>query len=263
MRKIVIIILALSFLADIVYAGGQTSIDFLMRAEMASSQRLLDDEQDYDFPLAGESGREPGQKSAGRAALYSILLPGAGQYYIDGAGTKAKLFFGVEAGLWLSYFGFRRYGDYKEEAAKGWAVIHAGANPDNNDEDYWIKMTYYDNRDRNEDDGLGYNQMALVYDRDEANIFPETSLYYWNWDTRNSRQKYRNLRNESKTAYERSDISVGVILANHIVSGIEAFFSASKHNRHIEFADSGFKFKYKIKPSLKNPSLVVSLIKTF
>ena len=244
-------------------AGTLSGIELMMRAELASAGGEFDDDKDYSFPLSSESESNPGAKSTGRAALYSLLIPGAGQYYVESGALKAKLFFGTEAGLWLSYFGFRLYGNMKEDAAKGWAVIHAGANPDNDSEDYWIKMTYYDNRDRNEDDGLGYNQMALVYDRDEANLFPETPLYYWNWDSRESRQKYRNLRNQSKTAFERSDISVGVILANHIVSAIEAFFSASRHNRHIEFANTGFKFKYKMNPSLTNPSLAVSLTKNF
>lgn len=263
MNKILLIFLVVICSGAAANGDSDTSIDLLMKAELASTVLRIDDDQDYSFPLSSDSEDDPNYKSTSRAALYSLLIPGAGQYYIEGSSFKAKLFFGIEAGLWMSYFGFRKYGDFKESAAKGWAALHAGANPNNGDEEYWIKMTYYDNRDRNEDDGLGYNQMALVYDRDGALLFPETPLYYWNWDSRESRQKYRNLRNESKTAYERSDLSVGLVLANHIVSAIEAFFSASRHNRHIEFANSGFNLKYKIKASLDNPTFVVSLVKTF
>lgn len=105
--------------------------------------------------------------------------------------------------------------------------------------------------------------MVLVNERDYSLLFPETSKYYWNWDNRESRQSYRNLRNESKTAFQRSDLTLGIILANHMISAIEAFFTASRHNRHIEFADTGFKLKYNLKPNPVNPSVSVSLVRNF
>ena len=264
MSKYVKILTLASFLIVQAIAGAGMTVDQMMRAELSMAAQMDRDEQeDYDYPLTGEGEDSPFAKSPGRAALYSLILPGAGQYYIHGSSVKAKLFFGLETGLWLGYLGFRKFGEYKEDAAKGWAVVHAGAYADNGDEEYWIKMTYYDNRDRNEDDGLGYNQMALVYDRGDAVIFPETPNYYWNWDGRESRQVYRNLRNQSKTAFERSDISLGIILANHIVSAIEAYFSAGKYNRNIEFSDTGFNLKYDFKANPVNPSVSLSLVKNF
>jgi hypothetical protein len=263
MRRLILIIALSSLLGFNAWGGSVKPIDTMMRLRLASSNKAQDDEEDYSFPLSSRAENQEGYKSSGRAALYSLVLPGAGQYYIGGANFKAKLFFGMEAGFWLTYLGFRKYGSYKEESAKGWAVLHADANPDNNDDDYWVKMTYYDNRDRNENDGLGYNQMARVYDRNDANTFPETPLYYWNWDTRDSRQRYRNLRNQSKTAFERADVAVGVIIANHVVSAIEAFFSAGKHNRHLEFSDTGFKLKYNLTANPSNPAVTLSITKNF
>jgi hypothetical protein len=265
MKNIIVIITILALVCPIVNADPVKSVDQMMRLELASAQFNQDDEgEQLSYSIGGEEVQSrPGQKSPGRAALYSLMLPGAGQYYVGGASFKAKMFFGLEAGLLFTYLGFRKYGDFKEDAAKGWAVLHAGANPDNGDDNYWVKMTYYDNRDRNEDDGLGYNQMARVYDRNEAALFPETSLYYWNWDNRESRQSYRNLRNQSKTAYERADITVGILIANHMISAIEAFFAASRHNRHLEFSDSGLKLKYRLEPNPGNPAVSLSLVKSF
>lgn len=243
-------------------ADQPISIKHLMSQKLAlASDDMQTDDDNMNFPLSSEKYKEQ-YKSSSRAAFYSLIVPGAGQYYID-KGYKSKVFFGIETGLWLTYFGFRKYGDFKDDAARGWAVLHAGANADNGDDNYWVKMTYYDNRDRNENDGQGYNQMAAVYDRGEANLFPETPQYYWNWDTRDARQKYRNLRNQSKTALERADIAVGVIIANHVVSALEAFFSASKFNRHLEFSAAGFELKYKIKANLKNPAVSVTLVRNF
>jgi hypothetical protein len=105
--------------------------------------------------------------------------------------------------------------------------------------------------------------MARVYDRSEAVLFPETPLYYWNWDNRESRQSYRNLRNQSKTAYERADITIGILIANHMISAIEAYFTATRHNRHLEFSDSGLKLKYQLEPNPGNPAVGLSLVKSF
>ncbi len=265
MVRYFIIITLVAGLSVTTIADPDRSIDKLMRLELASAGELDDEEQgeEYSFPLSSNTENSPNFKSSGRAALYSLALPGSGQYYVQGASLKAKFFIGLEAGLWFSYLGFHKFSDYKDDASKGWAVVHAGADASNSDDDYWVKMTYYDNRDRNEDDGQGYNQMVLVNERDYSLLFPETSLYYWNWDGPETRQKYRNLRNESKTARERADITLGIIIANHLISGIEAFFTASRHNRHIEFADTGFKLKYDIRANPVNPSVSVSLVRNF
>ena len=149
--------------------SAQISIQQQMQPQLAQLRPAGDDE--FNIPLAG-GAKNKAYKSRAKAALLSLVIPGAGQYYIAGGGFKAKLFFGIESGLWLSYYGFHNFGDFKSDASKGWAVLKAGANPNNKDENYWVKMTYYDNRDYNNDDGYGYNQMAAVYDRENALLFP-------------------------------------------------------------------------------------------
>jgi hypothetical protein len=260
MKKIVLILLFL--LCTFHYALAESTIDQMMRLEIKSSEfNSDDDEQGFDYPISGDYN-DKAYKSQSRAAFFSLLLPGGGQYYID-KNYKSKLFFSIESGLWLTYLGFRKYGSFKENSAKGWAVMKAGACPYNTDENYWIKMTYYDNRDRNIGDELGYNQMAAVYDREDAVLFPETPEYFWDWESSADRQKYRDLRNQSKTAFERADITIGIIIANHLVSAIEAFFSAGKYNRNLEFTSTDFKFKYDVKPDFDNPTISISLAKNF
>jgi hypothetical protein len=237
---------------------AQTSIRQQLTPRLIQLRPAGDDE--FNIPLAG-GAKNKDHKSRTVAALYSLILPGAGQYYIAGAKLKAKMFFGVESGLWFSYYGFHQYGTYKSDASKGWAVLKAGANPDNTDSNYWVKMTYYDNRDVNEDDGYGYNQMVAVSTRDNGLIFPETQDYYWNWDNKADRDKYRNLRNQSKIAYKRADLILGGIVINHVFSAIEAFMAAGKFNRRIEF--SGVDIYYSFKPTLVNPSVKIGLTKTF
>ena len=241
-------------------AWTQVTVDQLMQTELNSVQ--FDDDDEFNIPLVGRS-EDIKYKSRIKAALYSLILPGAGQYYISDI-SKAKLFFGIEAGMWFSYYGFRKYGAFKNEAAKGWAVLKAGASPANKDERYWVKMTYYDNRDRNEGyEELGYNQMAAVVELDDALLFPEIPEYYWNWENKADRQKYRNLRNQSKTAFKRADLAIGMLIANHVISAIEAYWATSKYNRRLEFSSSGFKMYYSLNLDFENPAIVFGLIKNF
>jgi hypothetical protein len=240
------------------FAQAQTTIRQQLTPQLVQFRPAGDDE--FNIPLAGGSDRK-GAKSRAKAALFSLILPGAGQYYITGGTLKAKMFFGVESGLWFSFYGFRQYSQYKSDASKGWAVLKAGANPDNKDSNYWIKMTYYDNRDINETDGYGYNQMIAVFDRENALIFPETPDYFWNWDSKADRDKYRNLRNQSKTADKRADLILGGIVINHVFSAIEAFMAAGNFNRRLEF--SGLNIYYSFKPNLVDPSIKVGITKSF
>lgn len=259
MKRTVLIILFVS-VAICQPVWTQVNIEQLMQTELAFVESNSDDE--FNIPLVGSSV-DIKYKSRTRAALYSLVLPGAGQYYI-GDGSRARLFFGIETGMWLSYYGFRKYGAFKNEAARGWAVLKAGAYPTNKDDRYWIKMTYYDNRDRNEGyEELGYNQMAAVVEGDDALLFPETPEYYWNWENKADRQKYRNLRNQSKTAYSRADLAIGILIANHVISAVEAFWAASKYNRRLEFSFSGFKMYYSLNPDLENPTFILGLTKRF
>ncbi|MCD6163217.1 MAG: hypothetical protein J7K40_12530 [candidate division Zixibacteria bacterium] len=265
MNKNLLLVILISILLCQI-AGAQETIDLLMKSQLRFSSSggyaQLDADDGFNIPLVGRSENIK-YKSKYKAALLSLMLPGAGQYYVEN-NSKAKIFLGIESAFWLSYYGFRKFGAFKDDAAKGWAVAKAGASPDNTDELYWIKMTYYDNRDRNESQyELGYNQMIGIYEGDNAVFFPETPEYYWNWNNRDDRQKYRNLRNQSKNAYERADVIVGVIIANHVVSAVEALLSTVKYNRRLEFSKAGFKFHYAVKPSLNDPAITVSLIKYF
>jgi hypothetical protein len=250
--------ISLILIAACQFTPAQTTISQQMANRLVQYRPSGDDE--FNIPLAGGSTRE-GRKSKAKAALFSLMLPGAGQYYVSGGTMKAKLFFGIESGLWVSYYGFKQYSHYKKDASKGWAVLKAGANPDNKDNNYWIKMTYYDNRDINETDGYGYNQMIAVFDRENALLFPETQDYYWNWDSKADRDKYRNLRNQSKTAGKRADLILGGIVLNHVYSAIEAFMAAGHFNRRMEF--SGLNIYYSFKPDLFDPSIKFGITKSF
>jgi hypothetical protein len=67
-------------------------------------------------------------KRARQAFFLSLLLPGAGHYYVH-APRNARAFLEVESALWATFLGFRAYGSWREADYRSFAVLHAKANP--------------------------------------------------------------------------------------------------------------------------------------
>ena len=65
------------------------------------------------------------------------------------------------------------------------------------------------------------------------------SIYFWKWESTDARMKYRNLKNDSKSYYRKANFSLGLILANHLISAADAYWSAKRFNRHLESGFSG------------------------
>ncbi|OGC87746.1 MAG: hypothetical protein A2142_06070, partial [candidate division Zixibacteria bacterium RBG_16_48_11] len=183
---------------------------------ISNTQEIFQDEFKDEFvPTAN-------LKSPKRAFLLSLLLPGAGQYYNESK-TKAGIFAGAEASIWAGFAAFRLAGGWKKEDYQNYAVDHAGIIPDGKDDDFYERLTYYDDRDQ-------YNQFTRLYNGPESPVYPETDYWNWIWDSNDSRSKYRDLRNQSKNAFRRSVYMVGLAALNRVVSALDAFRGAKKYN---------------------------------
>ena len=198
-------------------------------------------------PLAGDdefntpvipslSKSDSNEKSKFLALGLSVLLPGAGQYYTENK-TRMIIFGSAEAAIWSGFFGLRAYGSWKKDDYRGWAAFHANADINGKSDYFFEKMTYYDNL-------AEFNQLELVYEGSNAHIFPDTPEYYWNWDSPTSREHFRELRNQSKNAYQRSYILVGVAVFNRLLSGIDAFRAARSFSQKKEFGAAGWNVYY-------------------
>jgi hypothetical protein len=215
-------------------------------------QRGGDDE--FNSPVIPAPVKEK-QKSKFTALGLSLLLPGAGQYY-TGNRSRTAIYGGAEALIWTSYFGLRAYGSWKKENYEGWAAFHAGADVNGKPDLFFEKMTYYNNRDE-------YNQFAAVYDGPDAQLFPSTDNYWWNWDSQASRDHYRDLRNQSKRAFQRSLFLLGAALANRILSGIDAFRSASASNHDNEFSSADWGIYYAADGPIWDSKIEIGFVKKF
>jgi hypothetical protein len=160
---------------------------------------------------AVQSGTRAPSPAAGM--VLSLVLPGAGELY-TGSRKMASIFFGAEVLFWSAFASFRVYGLWKKNDYEQFAVSHAGISLSGKDHDYFLALEHYDNV-------RAYNE-AKLRERDFDALYPETSEYNWQWDSRSSRLEYETLRVASDRAFERSLIVIGGIVLNHLVSAVDA-----------------------------------------
>lgn len=226
----------------------EPSLNYLKGGVFLKHHYAFQQEDDF-FEMPGEFGeRKEGLKSGTKAALLSLLLPGAGEIY-GGSKTKGKIFIFSEASLWAGFFAFRTYGDWLEDDYKVYAASHARVDLDGKDKDFFDNLTFYDSRDQ-------YNQFGPLF-FEEKQPYPLDDTWNWEWDSRESRDHYRDLKNRSKSAYRRALYMVGLSALNRIVSVVDAIKTVRAYNRKKSLELSQIKFDLKANPLGNNPQVMV------
>lgn len=154
------------------------------------------------------------QPSPRRAFLFSLIMPGAGQYYV-GAHGAARSFLSTEFGIWAGFTGFRTYAAIRENDYQLFARTHAGAHTGGKDETFLDDLGFYANV-------YEHNRFARWREGPEGQVYPETEEWGWEWDSDVSRRRYRRLRESSVSAERRAVYMVGVAMLNRIVSAVHA-----------------------------------------
>jgi hypothetical protein len=163
-------------------------------------------------------------KDRKKAFLRSLILPGAGEYYL-GKNTLAKTFFATEVTLWLSYFAFRQYSKWLRDDALAFAVTHSGANIEGKPSQFFVDIGNYIDIYEYNDFKLRFGEVEKVYD--EGN-------YFWSWDRDNNRRRFENMRIASDRALNRSTFVIGAVLANHLISAIHASWQTHRYNKKLD-----------------------------
>ena len=153
-------------------------------------------------------------QSARRAFWYSLLVPGWGHYYAGKPGSGAR-FLALELGLWGGYFSLLHLGEIRRDHYRAFAAGHAHARPQGKDGQYFDDLGFYGSR-------LQHNQTTRRADGLNAELYPDTPDYFWEWDREESRQRYRDLRNDSKNARRQALYLTGLVVANHLFAAMHA-----------------------------------------
>jgi len=220
----------------------------LARDEFEYSQRIL--KLTHPSYLAYESDSLKGEeivdvygfkgKSLKRAFLFSLIVPGSGEFYA-GSKIKAALFFGLDVTLWALYFNYHSKGKDKENEYKTFADQHWS-------EDGYTQWLI---------DSLGItSDTARYWDPEKqewtylSHHLPDkkTQQYYemigkyeqfrWGWDDYQDESKfsqnrdfYLDMRRISNDWLNKAKYSAMFSLANHILSAFDAAIAVKKYNK--------------------------------
>jgi len=195
-------------------------------------------------------------KSIKRGFLYSLVVPGAGEFYA-GSKIKAVLFFGLEAGFWTGYFSYHKKGKNKEKEFLNFADAH------------WNIEAYSDSLVQHY--GLTYDPTPgfehIVIDTPGVYFYSETDSivlshslhpvagqpldrnqqYYeevgkydqfrFGWDDFTgifltpNRNTYLGMRHDSNSLLDKANRFVMFSLANHLLSAFDAAIAVRHYNR--------------------------------
>ncbi|KPJ79437.1 MAG: hypothetical protein AMS19_11225 [Gemmatimonas sp. SG8_23] len=210
--------------------------------------------------LAGPRQAEPGGASPARATLFSAVLPGAGQHLL---GQNRKwVYLALEATGWFFYLDRRSKGNDLAVAYRDFAWVEAriqsGERVDG-DFDYYEKLTQWQRSGlfdadpsaagvQPETDPDTYNgsiwelatgiflpdgpeppasdpryQRALQYYAERG----YGTEFLWDWTgTGEAQEEYGDLISASDERYRQATNALGAIIANHVVSAVDAYLSS-------------------------------------
>ncbi|MDQ3020927.1 MAG: hypothetical protein M3R36_10200 [Bacteroidota bacterium] len=172
--------------------------------------------------LSINSSTAPSQKSPAFALLLSVILPGAGHYYI-GRMDVGKYFFGFDVASWIGLGAYEIYGNDLINDAKTFSVEHAKVtNTGDKDDNYFANVGNFNNIYEYNIDQLLFGEYGSLYD---------VNQYYWDWDNTSNRDVFESQRKASERAYNNRIIFGSMLIANRIVSGISAYLLTNKVNK--------------------------------
>lgn len=189
-----------------------------------------------DFPMSSDLFATS-YRSPGRSFLYSLVLPGAGQYY-TGSKTKAALFLGVEVASWVGYSVFHSDGKKRERDYESFA------------DQYWSPQQYYnwlietkgisDDNDKWRGDSIFTHHLPDRKTQQYYEMIGKYEQFHFGWldtdyrrgdSTSSFRDQYLTDRAKANDAFNRAKVSVIVSLANRVLSAFDAALSARRYNR--------------------------------
>jgi TM2 domain-containing membrane protein YozV len=171
--------------------------------------------------LSNEMATES-KKNVPLAVVYSLLLPGMGELYAGDYGI-GKYFTVAEGGLWIMWTAFQLQSKWVKDDSRAFATQYAGASLSGKSDQYFVDIGNFQSVH-------AYNEQVLR-DRDAHKLYDPNSADYWNWDTPQHQEQYRQLRVSSDNILNNANFVLAAIGVNHIISAVNAGRLVIKHNK--------------------------------
>ena len=237
---------------------------YFQKANYSSYQKLVNSNIfESDFLVASDSIKTAPtedvyafkSKSLKRGFVYSLILPGAGEFYANSK-IKAGVFLALEGLFWTGYFtyhnkGVKKRDEYKAFADANWDTTHYrqwlqqhfGVNSDT--------LKYYDPEKK---DSVEFtHRLHSNKDQQYYEMIGKYDQFVGGWhsfweDTTNflppDRSSYLDMRNKSNRFLDRAKYAVMGSLANRVLSAFDAAISVKRYNRKGEgFSDIQMKMR--------------------
>jgi hypothetical protein len=208
-------------------------------------------------------------KSIKRAFLYSMIIPGSGEFYANSK-LKAVAFFGADVALWGLYFSYHGKGKDKEKEYRNFADAHWFK------EDYtqWLidsldittdTMRYWDDT-KNEWTYLSHH-LPDTKTQQYYEMVGKYEQFRWGWEdysdlTKTSvfRNTYVIMRKDSNDWLKKAKNAAAISIANHILSAFDAAWSVRKYNKKGErFSQLEIQTRFSERNNEIIPQLTVSM----
>jgi hypothetical protein len=193
------------------------------------------------FPsgLSEDAATSHEELSAKKAVLYSLLLPGLGDWYA-GKKERAKAFFVVDAAIWTSFIIFQVQGHKREESYQDFARQFAGISSTDHSDEFWSTIGQHNTSGVYESEfkkesrieiwpDVGYDALEAYYLDNRVSDFEE-----WAWASFETRVDYRELRSSSKVAYRRSGYMIAVAALNRVVASVFAWHAVKSSRGELD-----------------------------
>lgn len=208
-----------------------------------------------------------GTKSPLKAALFSAILPGAGEFYAQN-NSSAFISLSAEALMWLGYFGFLQHAEWAKRDYKQYAYAYSGTGIRDGSEQYYTDLQHFFSSEQ-------YNNNVYLYARDwgqgyygwspeECDNFIETYAYTgeeeWDWGSEEVWYRYGELRREENKYEIRAQMTIGIMVANRVISMVKAVQAVNAYNKNIE-AEKDLSLQMDLDPY--KPKISIGITKKF
>jgi hypothetical protein len=185
-------------------------------------------------------------KSVKKAFLYSLIVPGSGEFYA-GSKIKAAVFLGLDVTFWALYFNYHGKGQDKEAEYEDFADLHWS------EDDYiiWLIATYNIPSDTQAFLDPETGEMVKL-----SHHLPDTKTnqYYEmigkyeqfaaGWEGSGYRDDYLNMRYDANDLLNKAKYAAMFSLGNHILSAFDAALTVKRYNKRGEkFSQVEFKMR--------------------
>jgi len=243
-------IITICFLSAGLAWSGQLDSDLSVTDYFASNQivakdffnaeNVVDDIQEP--PLIGDI-YEFDAKSTKKAFFYSMLVPGAGQYYA-GSRIKPFVYLAAEALIWTGYFSFQssgndqrtRYQDYAddhyvwEDFMQWWNGLSQAAQDSFSHRLPWDEYNNQVILDHEYYENIGkYDQFQMGWDDISNDALPPP--YGDAVFECTNRETYVLMRKKANDYFQNANTMIMLSLGNRIISAFEAALTAKKYNK--------------------------------